>query len=79
MKKIRIVMPIADPIYDEFGKPLTRSGVSEELWMLYHTDQEKFKREVQAYFSLGYPDYTVVKASYKDRTIWLRDDRGRSL
>jgi len=67
-----------DPIYDEFGVPLTRSGVSERIWALYNDNPEAFKREVTAYFALGYPGWTVRKANYKQRIIWLRDDRGRT-
>jgi hypothetical protein len=65
--------------YDAFGTPLCRSGVSERIWSLYHSDQEAFKREVRDYFALGYPGWTVKAASYKERVIWLQDDRRRSL
>ncbi|XEC97015.1 hypothetical protein AB6A23_11010 [Paenibacillus tarimensis] len=68
-------MSLVKPIYDNYGVPLTRSGVSERIWSLYKADQEAFKREVNKYFALGYPGWTVVKASYHNRIIWLRDDR----
>lgn len=63
------------PRYDEFGVPLCRSGVGERIWSLYKTDIDTFKREVKAYFALGMPGWTVVKADYRNRIIWLRDDR----
>lgn len=65
-----------EPLYDDYGVPLTRSGVGERMWDLYNSDQEAFKREVRDYFTLGYPGWTVVKANYQQRIIWLRDDRG---
>jgi len=62
---------------DEFGRPLLRSGVSERIWKLRHTDPEAFKREVREYFARAYPGWTVVRAKYPD--IFLRDDRDREL
>ncbi|MNR93431.1 hypothetical protein D3C72_244860 [compost metagenome] len=50
---------------------LLQSMISERMWGLYSTDQDAFKREVTAYFSLGYPDWKIKKASYKTRTVWL--------
>ncbi|WP_020621100.1 hypothetical protein [Paenibacillus daejeonensis] len=69
---------MTEPIYDEFGVPLTRSGVGERIWALFHDDPEAFKREIRAYFERGYPGWTVRKANYEQRIIWLRDDRSRS-
>lgn len=66
-----------ESFYDEYGVPLTRSGVGERIWALYHPDPAAFKREVTAYFARGYPGWAVVKANYKQRIIWIRDDRGR--
>ena len=60
-------------------KPLLKSGISEAVWQLMLTDEEEFKRRVKAYFALGYPGFTVAKASYSTRTIYLRDDRRRTL
>ncbi|MFD2116376.1 hypothetical protein ACFSTH_08175 [Paenibacillus yanchengensis] len=68
-----------DPIYDDYGVPLCRSGVSERIWGLYHQDLELFKQEVRKYFERGYPGWTVVRVNYKHRIIWLRDDRRRSV
>lgn len=68
---------MVDPLYDEYGIPLTQSNVGDRIWDLYHSDPEAFKREVRDYFARGYPGFTVVKASYKQRVIWLRDDGGR--
>jgi|GEM_PF-2497755 hypothetical protein len=68
-----------EPLYDEYGAPLCRSGVSERIWALYHENPKEFKREVRDYFALGYPGWTVVKANYQYRIIWLRDDRRRTI
>jgi hypothetical protein len=67
------------PVYDDDGVLLTQSGVGERIWALYHTDPAAFRREVKAYFALGYPGWTVRKVSYKSRIIWIRDDRERRI
>ena len=66
------------PAYDDYGYPLCQSGVAEHVWELYSTDLETFKRRVYKHFSLGMPGWTPVRVNYKDRIIWLRDDRGQS-
>ncbi|GIQ67418.1 hypothetical protein DUZ99_02205 [Xylanibacillus composti] len=66
-----------DPLYDDYGVPLMQSMVGERIWSLYKSDPAAFKREVKAYFARGMAGWTVVKASYQHRTIWLRDDRRR--
>jgi len=63
--------------YDEYGVSLCHSNVGERIWSLYHADPDKFKSEVQAYFEKGMPGWTVRRANYEQRIIWLRDDRGR--
>ncbi|UUZ93196.1 hypothetical protein LJK87_49885 [Paenibacillus sp. P25] len=63
---------------DEFGNLLCQSGVGERIWRLYNVDQEAFKREIRAYFARGMPGWTPVKISYKQRIVWLRDDRNKS-
>lgn len=68
---------MTNPFYDEYGVPLTRSNVAERIWSLYNTDQAAFKRKVRDYFALGYPGWSVVKANYQQRIIWIRDDRRR--
>ncbi|MBJ6360833.1 hypothetical protein ACFOQM_05910 [Paenibacillus sp. GCM10012307] len=68
-----------EPLYDEYGVPLCRSGVGERIWAFYHSDPERFKAESRAYFALGMPGWTVVKANYQHRIIWLRDDRRRTV
>lgn len=68
-----------EPQYDEYGFPLCRSNVGERIWSLYHIDSERFKSEVKAYFERGMPGWTVRKANYEYRIIWLRDDRRRSI
>ncbi|RJX40903.1 hypothetical protein D3P09_02465 [Paenibacillus pinisoli] len=68
-----------EPIFDEFGIQLCRSGISERIWAFFHSDPRQFKQEVTQYFELGYPGWLVVSANYQHRIIWLRDDRGRSM
>jgi hypothetical protein len=68
---------MAEPIYDDLGIPLTRSGVCERIWALQKNDPAAFKREVNAYFALAYPGFKAVKASYNERIIWLKDERRR--
>ncbi|OPA76984.1 hypothetical protein BVG16_16480 [Paenibacillus selenitireducens] len=55
--------------------PLLKSGVSERIWNLQNTNPEAFKREVKAFFALGYPGWTVVRAKHPH--IYLRDDRNK--
>ena len=66
-------------MYDDDGTLLTQSGIGERIWALYETDPAAFRREVKAYFALGYPGWTARKVSYKQRIIWIRDDRGRTI
>jgi hypothetical protein len=58
--------------------PLTQSGIAEHVWAFYHTDQAEFMKLVTEYFALGYPGWRVVKANYKRRIIWIRDDRRKN-
>ncbi|MDB4868276.1 MAG: hypothetical protein JWR03_2609 [Cohnella sp.] len=61
---------------DELGRPLLRSGISDEVWRLKDTDPESFKARVKAYFALCYPGWRVVRAQYPD--IFLQDDRSET-
>lgn len=56
---------------------LLQSGICREVWDLYQTDPEEFKKRVTAHFVLGYPGWTVVKTTYSKRIVWLRDDRNK--
>ncbi|WP_378106997.1 hypothetical protein [Cohnella cellulosilytica] len=67
------------PVYDDDGVLLTQSGIGEQAWALYHTDPAAFRRAVKDYFALGYPGWTARKVSYKQRIVWIRDDRGRTV
>jgi hypothetical protein len=66
---------VIPPQYDEHGKPLLRSTMDGGVWEIYHSDPFEFKRKVKAYYALGYPGWTVVKANFELKAIWLRDDR----
>lgn len=54
---------------------LCRFFVSREIWALLDTDPAAFKRRVKDYVALCMPHYEVVKASPKERIIWLRRKR----
>lgn len=56
-------------------QPLMRSLMGNRIWKLMRTDPEEFKRETRAYFTRGYPGWTVVRVIYP--IVFLRDDRGR--
>ncbi|PJN56147.1 hypothetical protein PAEVO_28700 [Paenibacillus sp. GM2FR] len=59
---------------DEFGQPMLRSLMGNRIWRLMSSDPDEFKRETRAYFSRGYPGWTVMKVKYP--IVFLRDDRG---
>lgn len=63
---------MADTAKDEV---LLQSGICERVWDLYSMDPPQFMKEVKDYFTLCYPGWTVVRASHKERKIYLRDDR----
>jgi len=65
--------------YDDYGVPLCRSNVGESIWSLYQSSPAAFKQAVKAYFELGMPNWTAVSINFKQRVIWLRDDRGRNV
>lgn len=67
------------PYFDKDGALLTRSGVSEHIWTLYHTNSTRFKKEVTDYFARAYPGWKVVRAIYDKRIILIRDERKKSL
>ncbi|AZN43379.1 hypothetical protein [Paenibacillus albus] len=68
---------MVEPRYDDFGIPLTQSGVSAALWELRKTDPTAFKVRVREYFAVAYPGFTVAAATLNDREkiIWLKDER----
>lgn len=64
---------------DKDGRVLCQSGVGKQIWALYETDKEAFQREVLAYFAIAFPGWKVVRADYKNRIIWIRDDRRKGI
>lgn len=51
--------------------PKMKSMIKPEWWEIYHSEPDKFRQKVKDYFALGYPDWTVTRASYKDKLIYL--------
>lgn len=72
-------MTVPEARYDEYGVPLCQSNVGECIWLLYHSNLAEFKREVRDYYERGMPGWTVVSVNFRQRVIWLRDDRRRGM
>jgi len=66
---------VADTTTDEV---LLQSDICERLWELSQMDPQQFINEVKEYFVLAYPGWSVVKAKYAERKIYLRDDRNNT-